>query len=76
MSLKADQAVQEARFAGACQDQDAGRPVPSLGWPGEGKSSVQQARKANSVAGSQGPRAWGRALGAQATTTVSRAVCL
>ena len=31
-------AVQEARFAGACQDQHAGRPAPSLGWPGERKS--------------------------------------
>ena len=30
--------VQEARFAGACQDQHAGRPAPSLGWPGESKS--------------------------------------
>ena len=31
MTLEADQAVQEARFAGACQDQHAGRPAPSLG---------------------------------------------
>ena len=30
--------MQEARFAGACQDQHAGRPAPSLGWPGERKS--------------------------------------
>ena len=43
MTLEADQAVQEARFAGACQDQHAGRPAPSLGWPGERKSIVQQA---------------------------------
>ena len=28
----------EARFAGACQDQHAGRSAPSLGWPGERKS--------------------------------------
>ena len=42
MTLEADQAVQEARFAGACQDQRAGRPAPSLG-PGERKSIVQQA---------------------------------
>ena len=32
------QAVQEARFAGPCQDQHAGCPAPSLGWPGERKS--------------------------------------
>ena len=30
--------MQEARFAGACQDQHAGRPAASLGWPGERKS--------------------------------------
>ena len=30
--------MQEARFAGACQDKHAGRPAPSLGWPGERKS--------------------------------------
>ena len=30
--------MQEARFAGACQDQHTGRPAPSLGWPGERKS--------------------------------------
>ena len=28
MNLEADQAVQEARFAGACQDQHTGRPAP------------------------------------------------
>ena len=43
MNLEADQAVQEARFAGACQDQHAGRSAPNLGWPGEKKSIVQQA---------------------------------
>ena len=43
MNLEADQAVQEARFAGACQDQHAGRPAPNLRWPGERKSIVQQA---------------------------------
>ena len=26
--------MQEAKFARACQDQHAGRPAPSLGWPG------------------------------------------
>ena len=30
--------MQEARFVGACQDQHAGRPAPSLGWHGERKS--------------------------------------
>ena len=45
MILEADQAVQEARFAGACQDQHAGRPAPSLGWPGERKSIVQQVKQ-------------------------------
>ena len=30
--------MQEARFAGACQDQHTGRPAPSLRWPGERKS--------------------------------------
>ena len=34
----ANQAVQDARFAGACEDQHADRPAPSLGWPGERKS--------------------------------------
>ena len=29
VNLEADQAVQEARFAGACQDQHAGRPAPN-----------------------------------------------
>ena len=43
MTPEPDQAMQEARFAGACQDQHAGRPAPSLGWPGERKSIVQQA---------------------------------
>ena len=37
VTLEADQAVQEARFAGACHNQHAGRPAPSLGWPGERK---------------------------------------
>ena len=41
MNLEADQAVQEARFAGACQDQHAGRPAPNLGWPGERKSILE-----------------------------------
>ena len=41
VTLEADQAVQEARFAGACHNQHAGRPAPSLRWPGERKSIVQ-----------------------------------
>ena len=70
MNLEADQAVQEARFAGACQDQHAGRPAPNLGWPGERKSIVQQA-EASVVSRNetnQGYGAWGPAsqgLGAQ-----------
>ena len=73
MTLEADQAVQEARFAGACQDQHAGRPAPSLGWPGERKSIVQQAetsvvtgRKSIKVTGPGARifRAWGPGLGA------------
>ena len=70
MNLEADQAVQEARFAGACQDQHAGRPAPNLGWPGERKSIVQQAQ--TSVVSpnktNQGYGAWGpgsQRLGAQ-----------
>ena len=30
--------MQEATFTRTCQDQHAGRPAPSLGWPGERKS--------------------------------------
>ena len=45
MNLEADQAVQEARFAGACQDQHAGRPAPNLGWPGEKKSIVHKPKQ-------------------------------
>ena len=41
VTLEADQAVQEASFAGACQDQHAGRPAPSLGWPGENQSCMK-----------------------------------
>ena len=74
MNLEADQAVQEVRFAGACQDQHAGRPAPNLGWPGERKSIVQKAEtrrfsKPIKVTGpgarvrkGLGPRAWGRGL--------------
>ena len=47
--------MQEARFAGACQDQHAGRPAPSLGWPGERKSIGATNREKSS----QGYRAWG-----------------
>ena len=39
MTLEADHAVQEARFAGACQDQHAGRPAPSLAWGGLAKGN-------------------------------------
>ena len=39
--------MQEARFAGACQDQHAGRPAPSLGWPGERKSIGATSRQAS-----------------------------
>ena len=78
MTLEADQAVQEARFAGACQDQHAGRPAPSLGWPGERKSNKCRFLKGNQSRlrrlgpsfqglGAQGlwpgpPRPWGRGL--------------
>ena len=64
------EAVQEARFAGACQDQHAGRPAPNLGWPGERKSIVQQTEtsvlsrnKTNQGYGAWGPGSQG--LGAQ-----------
>ena len=77
VTLEADQAVQEARFAGACQDQHAGRPVPSLGWPGERKSIAQQAEtnvvsseKNQSRLRGLGPSfqgAWGPGLGAGAS---------
>ena len=72
MNLEADQAVQEARFAGACQDQHAGRPAPNLGWPGERKSIVQQAetsKQNQSRLRGLGPGfagAWGPGLGAGA----------
>ena len=67
-------ANRKARFAGACQDQHAGRPAPSLGWPSERKSigatsrgkrrfskiSWWAPRKRKSVgATSQGYGAWG-----------------
>ena len=73
MNLGADQAVQDARFAGACQDQHAGRRAPNLGWPGERKSIVQQAETSEKrnqsrlrglarVPRGLGPRASGRGL--------------
>ena len=63
MTLEADQAVQEARFAGACQDQHAGHPAPSLGWPGERKSIVQQAVPYQGYGlGPRFPGAWGPGL--------------
>ena len=74
MNLEADQAVQEARFAGACQDQHAGRPAPNLGWPGERKSIVRnkcrfskrnQSRLRGLGLGFAG--AWGPGLGAGAS---------
>ena len=70
MTLEADQAVQEARFAGACQDQHAGRPAPSLGWPGERSATSRNKcrflkRKSIKVTG-PGARvgAWGPGFGA------------
>ena len=66
-----NQAVQEARFAGACQDQHAGRPAPSLGWPGEGKRLGRFGARASRGLGlgPGPPGAWGpgQGLGAQAT---------
>ena len=62
MNLEADQAVQEARFAGACQDQHAGRPAPNLEWPGERKSietSVVSRNKTNQGYGAWGPGSQG-----------------
>ena len=71
MNLEADQAVQEARFAGACQDQHAGRPAPNWGWPGERKSIVQQAEtsvvsrnETNQGYGARGPGCPGLGAGA------------
>ena len=65
MTLEADQAVQEASFAGACQDQHAGRPAPSLGWPGEKKSIVHE-RKSSKVTGlGRGARVPGLGAGLQ-----------
>ena len=64
MNLEADQAVQEARFAGACQDQHAGRPA---GWPGERKSIMQQAKQMSFLE-TKPIKAWGpgsQGLGAQ-----------
>ena len=63
--------MQEARFAGACQDQHAGRLAPSLGWPGERKSIGATNREKAIQPRLQGlgpglpgawPRAWGRGL--------------
>ena len=58
MNLEADQAVQEARFAGACQDQRAGRPAPNLRWPG-----VVSRNETNQGYGAGGPGS--QRLGAQ-----------
>ena len=64
MTLEADQAVQEARFAGACQDQHAGRPAPSWGGLAKGnQSSRNKCRFLIKVTG-WGPGAWGPGLGA------------
>ena len=69
--------MQEATFSGACQDQHAGRPAPSLGWPGERKSigatsrgkrcfwQKQISRCNKSRLGL--PGAWGPGLGAGAS---------
>ena len=76
MNLEADQAVQEARFAGACQDQHAGRPAPNLGGLAKGNQSCNKPKQVSfletkpiKVTGSGarvcrglGPRAWGRGL--------------
>ena len=61
-----------SEVSGACQDQHAGCPAPSLGWPGERKSSGHLAtrnkpRKRGLGPGSQGLGAQGLGLGAQAT---------
>ena len=72
MTLEADQAVQEARLAGACQDQHA---AASLGWPGKRKSIVQQAETSVVL----GPGAWGRGLqglGARAPRSLSHKNCI
>ena len=59
VTLEADQAVQEARFAGACHNQHAGRPAPSLGWPGERKSIVQPKQVIKSTGRLDPPKAPG-----------------
>ena len=50
--------MQEARFAGACQDQHAGRPAPSLGWPGRQAKGWEMAETAAAEVG-----AWREAAG-------------
>ena len=76
--------MQEARFAGACQDQHAGRPAPNLGWPGERKSIVQQAEtsvvsKRNQSRlrglGLGASRALGPGLQTQAPNKAKQAIC-
>ena len=64
--------MQEARFAGACHNQHAGRPAPSLG------SIVQQAETSDQGYGAGarvpkglGPRAWGRGLRAGASRALA-----
>ena len=72
--------MQEATFSGACQDQHAGRPAPSLGWPGERKSISatsrgkrrfwqQQISRCNKSRLGL-PGAWGPGLGAGAFMTL------
>ena len=75
MNLEADQAVQEARFAGACQDQHAGRPAPNLGWPGDQSCNKPKQVLTNRY-GALGPGfagAWGPGLGAGASRALGRA---
>ena len=60
MTLEADQAVQEGRFAGACQDQHAGRPALA-------KAETSVVSLSRLQAGAQGlgpgpPAPWGRGL--------------
>ena len=68
MNLEADQAVQEARFAGACQDQHAGRPAKGNQSCNKPKQVSFLETKPIKVTGpgarvrrGLGPRAWGRA---------------
>ena len=75
--------MQEARFAGACQDEHAGRPV---GWPGARKSIGATSRRISWWApaecnkprlrglGPGLPGAWGPGLGAGASIVVLKSL--